>query len=331
MSPEPATIRHDWTVNEAREIHDQPLPDLIFRAQQVHRLHNDPCDIQLCTLLSIKTGRCSEDCSYCSQSAHHRTSLPSEGLLEVEDVLKAARTAYEGGSGRFCMGAAWRQVRDGREFDTVLEMVRGVRAIGMEACCTLGMLTDEQARRLADAGLTAYNHNLDTGPGFYEEVVTTHSYRDRLDTLRRVREAGISICSGGILGMGESVADRLEMLCVLAGFSPHPENVPINALVPVPGTPLEDRPIIPPLEVVRAIATARILLPRSRVRLSAGRREMSTEAQALCFLAGANSIFTGDRLLTTPNPTRQDDLGLLASLGLRPEARPATDASAATS
>ncbi|MBN1441914.1 MAG: biotin synthase BioB [Planctomycetes bacterium] len=314
-------IRHDWTREEARSVHDLPLPDLIFHAQRIHRKYNDPCEIQLCALLSIKTGRCSEDCAYCSQSAHYDTPVEDENILDVDAVLEAAAAARERGASRFCMGAAWREVREGPDFEKVLEMVRGVSALGIEACCTLGMLAGDQARRLAEAGLKCYNHNLDTGPVYYGRIVTTHTFEDRLETLRRIREAGITICSGGIIGMGESVDDRMEMLCVLAGFDPHPENVPINALVPIPGTPLEKRPRVPPLEVVRMIATARILLPRARVRLSAGRLEMSPEAQALSFVAGANSIFSGDRLLTTGNPDRRSDSELLASLGLRSSVR----------
>ncbi len=321
MQSPPPEPRHDWTVEEARAIHDLPLPDLIFRAQTLHRKFNDPNEVQLCALLSIKTGRCGEDCAYCSQSARHKTSVEKEAILDVEEVLEAARAARDRGANRFCMGASGRAARDGPEFDRVLEMVRGVRALGMEACCTLGMLTDEQAERLAEAGLTTYNHNLDTGPGFYSQIVSTHSYEDRLQTLERVRRAGISICSGGILGMGESVDDRAKMLTILANFEPPPENVPINALVPVEGTPLEGRPRVSTIEVARTVATARIMLPRARVRLSAGRREMTPEGQALCFVAGANSIFSGDKLLTTPNANQSDDGALLENLGMHPLGR----------
>jgi biotin synthase len=320
MSSPPSDVRGDWTPCEAAEVYDLPLPDLVFRAQSLHRRYHDPTEVQLCTLLSIKTGGCPEDCAYCPQSAHYETGVESEPLLDAAEVLAAARRAKEAGSTRFCMGAAWREARDGGDFERVLEMVRGVRALGLEACCTLGMLGAEQARRLADAGLTAYNHNLDTGPEYYGRIISTRCYEDRLRTLENVRRAGITVCCGGIIGMGESVRDRLEMLCVLANLSPQPESVPINALVRVDGTPLASRPPLDPFDMVRTVATARVLLPRSRVRLSAGRLEMSREAQALCFLAGANSIFTGERLLTTPNPPRSEDLELLAALGLRPMA-----------
>jgi biotin synthase len=309
-------LRHDWTVAELRALHDLPIPELLFRAQSLHRQFHDPCKVQRCALLSIKTGACPEDCAYCPQSAHHTTEVEREALLDVDAVLTSAREAHEGGASRFCMGAAWRQVRDGEQFDAVLDMVRGVRALGMEACCTLGMLTASQAQRLAEAGLTAYNHNLDTGPEFYGEIITTRTYDDRLQTLKHAREAGITLCSGGIVGMGESVNDRLEMLSVLASQDPHPESVPINALVPVAGTPLENRPPVDTFEMVRMIATARIALPTSMVRLSAGRLTMSDEAQTLCFLAGANSIFAGDKLLTTPNPGEDRDQALFEKLGL---------------
>ncbi|MFQ5928410.1 MAG: biotin synthase BioB [Acidobacteriota bacterium] len=311
-------IRHDWTDQGIREIHDLPLPDLIFRAQQVHRRYHDPRKVQLCTLLSIKTGGCPEDCAYCPQSAHYIAPVVAQGLLDVEQVLTAARQARDSGSTRFCMGAAWREAPDGRQFGQVLEMVTRVRELGMEACCTLGMLTREQAFRLAEAGLTAYNHNLDTGPDYYGEIITTRTYQDRLRTLQYVRQAGITVCCGGILGMGESLQDRAALLRVLSSLDPHPESVPINALVRVKGTPLADRPPLDPIEMTRMIATARIVLPKSRVRLSAGRMEMSAETQALCFIAGANSIFTGEKLLTTPNPGRDQDRILLHKLGLSP-------------
>jgi len=316
--------RHDWTDVEIRAIYDLPLPELIYRAQTLHRRHHDPGRVQLCTLLSIKTGGCPEDCGYCSQSVHHPTAVEREPLLDTDEVLSAAREARANGSTRFCMGAAWRKVRDGKEFERVIEMVRGVRELGMEACCTLGMLTREQADRLAEAGLTAYNHNLDTGPEFYDEVVTTRTYDDRLETLENVRAAGLHVCSGGILGLGESIGDRIAMVRVLANLEPHPESVPINALVRVEGTPLAQAPEVGPLEIVRLVATARVVMPRSRVRLSAGRTEMSDETQALCLLAGANSIFTGEKLLTTPNPGEDRDRALLDRLGLRPaETEPA--------
>ena len=312
------TKRHDWTVEEIRAIHDLPLPELLYRAQTLHRLHHDPSRVQMCTLLSIKTGGCPEDCAYCPQSAHHATGLERQKLLEVAPVLAAARAALANGSSRFCMGAAWREVHDGPEFDRVLEMVSGVAELGLEVCCTLGMLSDSQAARLAEAGLTAYNHNLDSGPGFYDRIITTRSYADRLATLSRVRRAGITLCCGGILGMGESIDDRLDLLRVLAEMDPHPESVPINALVPVAGTPLAGRPAVDGIEMARLIATARILLPESLVRLSAGRASMSDETQALCLLAGANSIFTGEELLTTPNPGEDADARLFAKLGLEP-------------
>ncbi len=318
MSTNFTAIRHDWTTAELQVIHDLPLPELMFRAQCVHREFHDPNQVQLCTLLSIKTGGCPEDCAYCPQSAHYKTSVERGQLLAVDEVLAAAQHAKDAGSTRFCMGAAWREVRDNQQFDQVLAMVRGVRALGLEACCTLGMLTREQAERLADAGLTAYNHNLDTGPEFYDKIITTRTFADRLKTLGHARAAGLTLCSGGILGMGESLADRLEMLRALATLDPHPESVPINALVAVPGTPLAEQPPVDPLEMVRLIATARLVLPRAKVRLSAGRTAMSRETQALCFLAGANSIFAGDRLLTTPNPGPDHDRALLASLGMTP-------------
>jgi biotin synthase len=310
--------RHDWTDAEIGAVYAQPLPDLLFHAQLVHRRHHDPRKVQLCTLLSVKTGGCPEDCAYCPQSVRYETGVAAESLLDVEAVLAQARQAQANGSTRFCMGAAWRRVKDGPEFDRVLDMVRGVRELGMEACCTLGMLSASQAARLADAGLTAYNHNLDTSPDHYGRIITTRTYDDRLQTLQNVRAAGVTVCSGGILGMGESIEDRIALLGVLARFDPHPESVPINALVRVEGTPLADRPPLDPIDLVRMIATARILMPRARVRLSAGRTEMSTETQALCFLAGANSIFTGEKLLTTPNPGQTHDEALLAKLGLEP-------------
>jgi biotin synthase len=311
-------VRHDWTGDEIAALYRLPFPELIYQAQRVHRLYHDPDKVQLCTLLSIKTGGCPEDCAYCPQSVRYETGVEAEPLMDVGAVLGAAREARENGSTRFCMGAAWRKVRDGAEFERVLSMVRGVKELGMEACCTLGMLSREQADRLAEAGLTAYNHNLDTGPGYYDRIITTRAYQDRLDTLRNVRDAGITVCCGGILGMGETLADRLEMLAVLARFDPHPESVPINSLVPVEGTPLAARPALDPLDLVRMIATARLVLPRSRVRLSAGRTAMSDETQALCLLAGANSIFTGEKLLTTPNPGESHDREMLARLGLEP-------------
>lgn len=311
-------IRHDWTVEEIRAIHDLPLMDLVFRAATIHRRYNDPADIQRASLLSIKTGGCPEDCAYCPQSAHHKDAgMARERLMATETVLAEAAAAKAAGAHRFCMGAAWRQPKDGPEFDAVLTMVRGVRAMGMEACVTLGMLTPSQADRLAEAGLTAYNHNLDTGPDFYGDIISTRTYEDRLKTIENVRNAGIGVCCGGIVGMGEETTDRAAMLQVLANHAPHPESVPINALVAVPGTPLADRPSIDPFELVRMCATARIVMPRARVRLSAGRKGLTREAQTLCFLAGANSIFYGERLLTTANADEDDDVALLADLGIR--------------
>jgi biotin synthase len=313
--------RHDWTKDEILTIHDLPLLDLISRANSVHRAFHDVADVQKASLLSIKTGGCPEDCGYCPQSAHHReVHLGKVEMLGVETVLAAARRAKDAGADRFCMGAAWRNIRDGAEFDAVLDMVSGVRSVGLEACVTLGMLNDDQARRLKEAGLTAYNHNLDTSPEFYENIVTTRAYDDRLGTLRAVRSAGLEMCCGGIIGMGESVADRASMLQVLASLEPHPESVPINALVPVEGTPLGDRGRIDPLDFVRMIATARIVLPKSRVRLSAGRSILNREAQVLCMVAGANSIFYGESLLTTANVTANEDDDLLDALASRSRA-----------
>jgi biotin synthase len=311
-------IRHDWTDPEIRAIHDLPFPELVFQAQVAHRAFHDPARVQLCTLLSIKTGGCPEDCAYCPQSARYQTGVERQALMDVPQVVAAARAARDGGSTRFCLGAAWRSAPSGPQFDTVLDMVREVRGLGLEACCTLGMLTDEQAARLADAGLTAYNHNLDSSPEFYSAIIHTRTYDDRLNTLRRVRDAGITVCCGGIVGMGERLEDRLGLLRILSHFDPHPESVPINLLVRVPGTPLATAPELDPLDLVRTIATARILMPGSMVRLSAGRTEMSSETQALSFLAGANSIFTGEKLLTTPNPGRDRDAELLTRLGMRP-------------
>lgn len=311
-------IRHDWTLDEVRAIHDSPLLELVHQAQSVHRAHFDDNAVQLCSLLSIKTGGCPEDCGYCPQAARYHTGVQAEPLMQVEAVLDAARRAREAGASRFCMGAAWRRVRDGRQFDAVLEMVSGVRELGMEACCTLGMLTPDQARRLKAAGLTAYNHNLDTSPDHYGEVIHTRTYQDRLDTLDAVRDAGIQVCCGGILGLGESVDDRCGLLMTLANQPQHPESVPINALVAVEGTPMAEQPPVDPLDLVRAIATARILMPKAMVRLSAGRERLTREAQVLCMLAGANSVFFGDKLLTTGNPSWQEDMALFTDAGLKP-------------
>ncbi len=312
------SIRHDWSRQEVETIYRTPLPELIFRAQTVHRQFHQADRIQTCQLISIKTGGCPEDCVYCPQSAHHDAGVAREGLLDPRHVVDVAQEAASRGVTRFCMGAAWRQAPQGREFENVLEMVRGVSALGMEVCCTLGMLTAEQASRLKDAGLTAYNHNLDTSPEFYGSIITTRVYEDRLKTLAAVRQAGITVCCGGILGMGEREADRIGLLHQLASLAPHPESVPINMLVRVEGTPLAAMPALDPLEMVRAIATARVLMPASRVRLAAGRKQLSPEAVTLCFLAGANSIFVGEKLLTTPNPEPDEDEQLLLSLGLKP-------------
>lgn len=316
------TLRHDFSLAEVRALHDLPLFELIDRARAVHVNNHPEAEVQLCTLLSIKTGGCPENCAYCPQSSHHETSVKGEAMLNVEAVVAAARRAKEQGATRFCMGAAWREVKDGPAFERVLSMVREVKGLGLEACVTLGMLSDAQANQLKAAGLDAYNHNLDTSREHYSSITSTRTYDDRLSTLRRVRQAGITVCSGGIIGMGESVDDRCLLLIELAALDPHPESVPINALVRVAGTPLEALPPIDPLELVRMIATARILMPRSKVRLSAGRSELGREAQLLCLYAGANSIFYGDRLLTTPNPGEDEDTNLLRTAGLRAESRP---------
>jgi len=311
------TIRHNWDHSEIEALYTLPLPELVYRAQSVHREHHDPDQVQGCMLLSIKTGGCPEDCAYCPQAARYSTGVEHQPLMSVEETLAAAQLARAQGATRFCMGAAWRDVPKDARFDRVLEMVSGIRALGMEACCTLGMLTDDQAAALAQAGLSAYNHNLDTSPEFYGEIITTRTYQERLDTLARVRRAGVTVCSGGIIGMGESRAARYELLRQLSSLVPHPESVPINMLVAVEGTPLGERPPEDPLELVRMIATARILMPKSMVRLSAGRLALSDEAQALCFLAGANSVFLGERLLTTPKPQPDRDHALFEKLGVR--------------
>jgi biotin synthase len=304
------------TLAEFRAIYHLPLPELMFRAAEVHRSRRDPADVQRCALLSIKTGGCPEDCGYCSQSAHYDTPVAREPLLSLDVVKDKAREARDRGATRFCMGAAWRSPKDGPEFDSVLDMVREVRALGMEACVTLGMLTADQARRLKDAGLTAYNHNLDTSRRYYPEIVTTRTYDDRLGTLRHVQAAGISVCCGGIVGMGETADDRLMMLVELANLDSPPESVPINYLMPISGTPLQMAPPIDSIELVRLIATARIAFPQARVRLSAGRDRMSRELQVLCFLAGADSVFFGEKLLTAGNPDEDADAALFRSMGL---------------
>lgn len=307
-----------WTRESASALYHLPIPELLYRAQRTHRAHHEVNAVQLCTLLSIKTGACPEDCAYCPQSARHNTDLEPHRLLSVPEVLAKARRAKAAGASRFCMGAAWRDARRGKDFKEVLAMVRGVRALGLEACATLGMLSEEQAEALAEAGLTAYNHNLDSSERFYKKIISTRRYSDRIETLDRVDRAGISACSGGIIGMGETVDDRLDMLVTLANRKPQPESVPINALVPVEGTPLAERHPVDPLELARMCATARLMLPRAMVRLSAGRTALSREAQVLCFSAGANSIFYGERLLTTDNPGPNRDLELLRDAGLHP-------------
>jgi len=319
-----------YTRDDVRAIYELPLPELIFQAMAVHRQHNDPLAVQHCTLGNIKSGGCPEDCKYCPQSAHYKTGVKAERLIDLDEMTAQATAARDAGSTRFCMGAAWRSPRDGEEFDRVLEMVRRVNSLGMESCVTLGMLSADQALRLKDAGLKAYNHNLDTSPEYYGEIITTRTYEDRLQTIRNVRDAGIEVCCGGILGMGESREDRIGLLTELANLAPPPESVPINALVPVAGTPLGDRAPVDGVEMARCIATARIIMPHSRVRLSAGRTAMSQETQALCFLAGANSIFTGEKLLTTPNPGSDADSLLMQALGMHREpSHAAPDAHAA--
>ena len=330
-APDPTAAVAAPSLDEVRDLLARPLLELVFEAARVHREFHDPRRVQRSQLLSIKTGGCSEDCGYCSQSAHFETPVEREKLLDVDQVIAAAKAAKAGGSGRFCMGAAWREVKDGPDFERVLEMVRGVHELGLESCVTLGMVTEDQAARLRDAGLDYYNHNLDTGRSHYDRVVTTHTYDERLETLANVRGAGLNVCSGGILGLGESRGQRAELLHELAGLDPAPESVPINNLVPIEGTPIgsggegEKAPGADAMgaadwaEVVRTVAAARILMPRSYVRLSAGRRELGEAAQALCFLAGANSIFSGDELLTTPNPSEDADAALFAKLGLAGE------------
>ncbi len=313
-------IRNDWTREEIETIYNTPVLELVYRAATVHRRYQDTGEVQVCTLLSIKTGGCPEDCAYCPQAARYHTGVKAQGLMDTAEVLANARKAKEAGSTRFCMGAAWREVRNNRDFDRVLDMVRSVNAMGMEVCCTLGMLTEEQAAKLRDAGLYAYNHNLDTSPDYYGEIIHTREYGDRLRTLDHVRKAGVTVCCGGIIGLGESHEDRIGMLQVLSTLPEHPESVPINALVRVAGTPLEHMPRVEVWDMIRMIATARILMPRTMVRLSAGRAEMSVAEQAFCFMAGANSIFTGEKLLTTPNPSFEEDHQMFELLGLKPRA-----------
>lgn len=311
-------IRNDWTLEEIKDLYNTPLLELVYRAATVHRDYNDTAEVQVCTLLSIKTGGCPEDCAYCPQAARYNTGVNVHALMQKDEVLEYARRAKEAGSTRFCMGAAWREVRDNRDFDRVLDMVKGVNEMGMEVCCTLGMLTESQAQKLADAGLHAYNHNLDTSSDHYNKIISTRTYDDRLQTLEHVRQAGITVCCGGIVGLGETHEDRIKMLHTLSTMPVHPDSVPINALVRVQGTPLENNPKVEVWDMVRMIATARILMPKAMVRLSAGRAEMSVAEQAFCFMAGANSIFTGDKLLTTPNPSFDEDHLMFEMLGLKP-------------
>lgn len=315
-----AAIRNNYSLTEVEAIYNEPLLELVFKAAAIHREFNDTAEVQVCTLLSIKTGGCSEDCAYCPQAARYTTGVDVQALMKKEQVLEYAQKAKDAGSTRFCMGAAWREVRDNKDFDRVLDMVKGVNELGMEVCCTLGMLTEDQAKKLADAGLYAYNHNLDTSKEHYSEIITTRTYNDRLETLDNVRKAGVTVCCGGIIGLGETHADRIKMLHTLVTMPEHPESVPINALVPIAGTPLAHNKKVDIWDMVRMIATARILMPKTMVRLSAGRTDMSVSEQALCFLAGANSIFAGDKLLTTPNPSFDEDNAMFSLLGLKPRA-----------
>lgn len=311
-------IRNNWTKDEIAEIYNSPLLDLIYRAATVHRENKDYSEVQISSLLSIKTGGCPEDCSYCPQAARYHTDVEVQALMSLDEVTSAAQKAKDGGASRLCMGAAWREVRDNRDFDRVLDMVKAVNGMDMEVCCTLGMLTESQAQRLADAGLYAYNHNLDTSEDDYKRIITTRTYDDRLKTIDNARKAKLTVCSGGIIGLGETVQDRISMLKTLSNMVKHPESVPINALVPVKGTPLANQPRVPIWDMVRMIATARIIMPKTVVRLSAGRTEMSLTDQAFCFMAGANSIFAGDKLLTTPNPAFNEDMEMFELLGLKP-------------
>jgi biotin synthase len=311
-------IRHNWTTDQIESIYHSPLLELVFNAASIHRKYNDTAEVQVCTLLSIKTGGCSEDCAYCPQAARYSTGVDVHALMQKNEVLSYAQKAKDAGSTRFCMGAAWREVRDNKDFDRVLDMVKSVNELGMEVCCTLGMLTEDQANKLADAGLHAYNHNLDTSKEHYSEIISTRTYDDRLATLDNVRKAGVTVCCGGIIGLGENHSDRIKMLQTLANMPQHPESVPINALVAIKGTPLENNPKVDIWDMVRMIATARILMPKTMVRLSAGRTAMSISEQAFCFMAGANSIFAGDKLLTTPNPSFDEDNAMFSMLGLKP-------------
>ncbi len=314
-------IRNDWTKEEITEIYNTPLMELIYRAATVHRQYHETGEVQVCTLLSIKTGGCSEDCAYCPQSARYDTGIQAEKMMPKEMILASAQRAKEAGSTRFCMGAAWRSARTNKDFDQVLDLVSSVADMGLEVCATLGMLNDEQAEKLKEAGLYAYNHNLDSSEDFYKKIITTRTYQDRLDTIQRVQKNNMSVCSGGIIGMGESHEDRIGLLHSLSTLEEHPESVPVNALIPVKGTPMEDQPKVPSWDMARMIATARILMPKAMVRLSAGRVRMNFEEQALCFMAGANSIFTGEKLLTTDNNELDEDMHMFELFGLKP--RPA--------
>ncbi len=313
------TVKHNWTKEEILEIYNKPFMDLLYEAAAVHRMNHDPNTVQVSTLLSIKTGGCPEDCGYCPQAARYHTNIEGNDLMSINQVKAQALRAKTAGSSRVCLGAAWRNVKDGPEFDSVLEMVRTINKLDMEVCCTLGMITENQAQRLAEAGLYAYNHNLDSSEEYYKEVISTRGYQDRLDTIGNVRKTNVTVCSGGIIGMGESIDDRAGMLVALATLDPQPESVPINALVPVEGTPLEDQNPVSIWEMVRMVATTRIVMPETQVRLSAGRTQMSREGQAMCFFAGANSIFAGDKLLTTPNPDVDEDMAMFRELGLNPQ------------
>ncbi|QVY64287.1 biotin synthase BioB [Polaribacter sp. Q13] len=312
-------MRNDWTKEEILEIYNKPLMELLYEAATIHRKQHDPNVVQVSTLLSIKTGGCSEDCGYCAQAARYHTDIEGNDLMSVDQVKAEALRAKESGSSRVCMGAAWRNVKDGPQFDQVLEMVRGINKLEMEVCCTLGMITENQAKRLAEAGLYAYNHNLDSSEEYYKKVISTRGYQDRLDTIDNVRKTSVTVCSGGIIGMGESAEDRAGMLVALSTLNPQPESTPINALVPVEGTPLEDQKPVEIWDMVRMVATTRIVMPETQVRLSAGRTQMSREGQAMCFFAGANSIFAGDKLLTTPNPDVNEDMKMFKMLGLKPQ------------
>lgn len=324
------TLRNDWSIQEIENIYHQPLLELVYQAATVHRVWHKASEVQVCTLLSVKTGGCPEDCSYCGQAARYHTGITVKALMDKDDVVAIAQRAKDAGSSRFCMAAAWREVRDNRDFDKIIEMVKGVNEIGLEVCCTLGMINEAQAERLQEAGLYAYNHNLDSSKEYYEEIISTRTYDDRLKTLNNVRKAGISVCSGGIIGLGETHEDRIRMLHTLSNLEQHPESVPVNALARVKGTPLADLPKVDTWEMVRMIATARILMPKAMVRLSAGRAEMTTEEQSWCFMAGANSIFTSEseEMLVTPNPKLDDDRRMFELLGLKPMQKDRSAASA---